>query len=127
MVFTTVSKKALDQVCEDLQKAITSREFGVMAVHDLKETMAKKGVDFERECRIFEVCNPSQAKKVLLQQMEISTALPCRISVYEEGDSVVLATIKPSMILQMFGSEGLETVAKEVEQVIESSMEEAAG
>jgi uncharacterized protein (DUF302 family) len=29
--------------------------------------------------------NPQQAKKVLERNKETSTALPCRISVYEEG------------------------------------------
>jgi uncharacterized protein (DUF302 family) len=40
--------------------------------------MAKKGVEFAHECLIFEVCQPQQAKKVLEQNMSVSTALPCR-------------------------------------------------
>jgi len=40
--------------------------------------MAKKGVKFASECLIFEVCQPQQAKKVLDQNMSVSTALPCR-------------------------------------------------
>jgi uncharacterized protein (DUF302 family) len=47
--------------------------------------MAGKGVELARECLIFEVCQPRQAKKVLDQDMSLSTALPCRISLYEEG------------------------------------------
>lgn len=50
-------------------------------VHNLKETTSKKGVGFARECLIFEVCQPQQAKKVLDENMSISTALPCRISI----------------------------------------------
>jgi uncharacterized protein (DUF302 family) len=127
MVHTVESTRSLDDVCDALQEAVTRRKFGVMTVHNLKETMAKKGVEFDRNCRILEVCNPHQAKRVLESQMEISTALPCRISVYEEGGKVVLATIKPSMMLQMFGGEGLEDVAAEVEKVMVDSMAEAAG
>ncbi len=33
---------------------MAKHKFGVLHVHDLKKTMAKKGVEFERECRIFE-------------------------------------------------------------------------
>jgi uncharacterized protein (DUF302 family) len=47
--------------------------------------MAKKGVEFAQNCLINEVCQPQQAKKVLDQDMSISTALPSRISIYEEG------------------------------------------
>ncbi len=51
------SKKTIDQVCQDFEKAVVEHKFGVMTVHNLKETM-KKGVEFDNECRIFEVCNP---------------------------------------------------------------------
>ncbi len=127
MIHTVESTRSLDEVCAALQEAVIKRKFGVMTVHDLRATMAKKGVEFGRNCQILEVCNPHQAKRVLESQMEISTALPCRISVYEEGDKVILATIKPSVMLQMFGGEGLEEVAGEVEQVMVDSMAEAAG
>jgi len=47
-----------------------------------------------RECLIFEVCRPQQAKKVLEENMSISTMLPCRISLYEEGGKTILASLK---------------------------------
>jgi uncharacterized protein (DUF302 family) len=98
-----------------------------MTVHNLKETMKKKGVEFERECRIFEVCNPHQAKKVLKKNMEISTALPCRISVYAEGGKVKLATLKPTALVSRFNAPDLQPVAREVEGTLIEIMEEAAG
>jgi len=54
--------------------------------------MTEEGVEFARECLIFEVCQPQQAKKVLDQHMSVSTALPCRISIYEEAGDTILAT-----------------------------------
>jgi hypothetical protein len=33
-----------------------------MQVPSLKETMAKKGVEFAQECLIFKICQPQQAK-----------------------------------------------------------------
>jgi uncharacterized protein (DUF302 family) len=97
-----------------------------MQVHNLKETMAKKGVTFTRECLIFEVCQPQQAKTVLDRNMSISTALPCRISVYEEEGKTVLATLKPTTLLTMFNEPQLEKVAQEVENTIVKIMNEAA-
>ena len=127
MLHIVETDKPLNQACVDLQSAVTEHKFGVMTVHDLKQTMAKKGVCFERECRIFEVCNPQQAKRVLEQKMEISTALPCRISVYEENGKTCIATIRPTAMLDMYGGMGLQAVAKEVEEVIFAIMTEAAG
>ena len=127
MLYIVESKKSVDQVAKDLEAAVTRHKFGVLGIHDLKSTMAKKGVEFTRECRIFEVCNPHQAKKVLEANLEISTALPCRISVYEEGGVTKLATIKPSAMLELYSTPGLKGVAQEVEATIEAIMAEAAG
>jgi len=98
----------------------------VMQVHNLKETMTKKGVDFDRECLIFEVCQPQQAKKVLEQNMSVSTALPCRISIYEEDGQTVMATLKPTTLLALFNTPQLKDVAQEVEDTVVKIMNEAA-
>jgi uncharacterized protein (DUF302 family) len=120
------SKKSLDRVAKDLEAAVVRNKFGVLAVHDLKETMAKKGVPFARECRIFEVCNPHQAKTVLEANLEISTALPCRISVYEDGGLTKLATLKPTAMIALYRNPELRGVAEEVETVLGRIMDEAA-
>jgi uncharacterized protein (DUF302 family) len=126
MLHIVESKKPLEQVAEDLGEAVIRHKFGVLGVHDLKATMAKKGVDFGRECRIFEVCNPHQAKRVLEANLEISTALPCRISLYEEGGVRKLATIKPTTLIDLYSTPGLKAVAQEVEATLEAIMAEAA-
>jgi uncharacterized protein (DUF302 family) len=86
--------------------------------------MARKGVEFTRECLIFEVCQPQQAKEVLQRNMSISTMLPCRISVYEEEGKTILATLKPTALLQIFGEPQLKPVAQEVENTIIKIMNE---
>ncbi len=126
MMVKISTNKTVSEVAAALHAAVQANHFGVMQVHDLKETMAKKGVKFKKECLIFEVCQPQQAKKVLDQNMSVSTALPCRISVYEEGGKAVLATLKPTTLLAMFNSPQLEDVAEEVEDTIVKIMNEAA-
>jgi uncharacterized protein (DUF302 family) len=118
--------KTVSQAATALETSVQANHFGVMQVHNLKETMAKKGVEFARECLIFEVCQPQQAKKVLDQNMSISTALPCRISIYEENGKTNLAALKPTTLLATFDTPQLEGVAKEVEDAIVKIMKEAA-
>ena len=118
--------KTVSEAAAALRAAVEANHFGVMQVHNLKETMAKKGVEFARECLIFEVCQPQQAKKVLDQNMSVSTALPCRISIYEEGGKTILATLKPTVLLAMFHTPQLEEVAQEVEDTLVKIMSEAA-
>jgi len=125
MLIKRSTKKTVSDAAAALQTAVQANHFGVMQVHNLKETMNKKGVDFAHECLIFEVCQPQQAKKVLNENMSVSTALPCRISVYEEDGKTTLATLKPTTLLAMFNSPQLEGVAQEVEATIVKIMDEA--
>jgi uncharacterized protein (DUF302 family) len=118
--------KTVSETAAALRTAVEANHFGVMQVHNLKETMSKKGVEFARECLIFEVCQPQQAKKVLDQNMSVSTALPCRISIYEERGKTVLAALKPTVLLAMFNTPQLEDVAQEVETTMVKIMKEAA-
>jgi len=126
MLIKLVTDKTVSEAATALQAAVQVNHFGVMQVHNLKETMAKKGVEFTRECLIVEVCQPQQAKKVLDENMGVSTALPCRISIYEEGGKTILATLKPTVLLAMFNAPQLAGVAQEVEETIVKIMKKAA-
>ena len=127
MLYKISSTKTVGAAADALHSAVAANHFGVMHVHNLKETMAKKGVEFARECLIFEVCQPQKAKKVLDEDMSVSTALPCRISLYEEEGKTVLATLRPTALLAMFKVPQLEQVAQEVETTMIKIITEAAG
>lgn len=126
MLIQLHTDKTVKATAEALQLAVEANQFGVMQVHDLRETMWKKGIELGHECLIFEVCQPQQAKKLLDANMSISTALPCRISVYEEGGQTILATLKPTTLLAMFNTPQLLEVAQEVEDTILKIMTAAA-
>jgi uncharacterized protein (DUF302 family) len=108
----------VDDIVGKIEQAAKDNDFGVLDIHDLKKKMAAKGVDFAPECRIIEVCNPNMAKEVLENNMTISTALPCRISVYEKGGKVKIATIRPTYILDLFNSPALKSIAQSVEETM---------
>lgn len=109
--------RSLDEVKAALETAAKERGYGVAAVHDLPAMMAKRGVEFARTVFVFEVCHPEQAKAVLSERMDASTLLPCRISVWVEGDKVVVATVKPTVLLATLGNaEKLLQNASQVEQ-----------
>ena len=126
MLIILPTDKTVTEAAAALQAAVQANHFGVMQVHNLKESMTKKGVEFAHECLIFEVCQPHQAKKVLEANMSVSTALPCRISIYEEGGKTILATLKPTTLLAMFNTPQLKAVAQEVEDTMVKIMKEAA-
>ncbi|HVW86541.1 MAG TPA: DUF302 domain-containing protein [Bryobacteraceae bacterium] len=127
MLYQIGSGRAMDDIERELQDAAARHKFGVIAVHDLRDTLNKKGVEMSMECRVYEVCNPQQAKKVLEADGAISTALPCRISVYGSPGHYTLATMRPTEMMKAFGKPDIEPVAREVEDVILQMMRDAAG
>jgi uncharacterized protein (DUF302 family) len=126
MIYEIKSTKSLAEIESGLQESAARHQFGIIAVHDLQETLRKKGVDLAMECRIYEVCNPLQAKKVLDLNGAISTALPCRISVYGSAKEHTLAAMRPTEMMKTFANPEVASVAREVEDVIVQMMQEAA-
>jgi len=126
MVYRRQTTGDIDAVGRRLEEAIKAHKFGILGVIDLQAKMREKGVEFKNPCRIYEVCNPHLAKQVLEKEMTISTALPCRISLYREGDKVTIATLRPTQTLGLFNVPELETLAQDVEKDILAMMDEAA-
>lgn len=108
------------EVGNRLEKAAGDHGFGVLGVVDIKQKMNDKGVSFGPDCHIYEVCNPQRAKEVLEQDLRISTALPCRISIYDEGGETKVSTMLPTEMLRLYGKPELEPVAVDVEKQIKA-------
>ena len=99
----------------------------MLHAYDLKETLTSKGFPLEHACHILEVCNPQQASKVLAEDMGMNIALPCRISVYEEGGKTKIATALPTKLLAAFSdAPALAAVAADVETKMKAMMHDAA-
>ena len=116
MYYIVETKKSFNQAATDLESAVIDNGFGVLHVHDLGSTLRAKGISFSEECKIFEVCNPIQAAKVLSADMRLNMALPCRISVFTESGKTKIGLIKPAQMLSALSKDStLAEIAKEVE------------
>lgn len=117
MYYIVETGKSFDQAAADLDAAAKNHGFGVLHVHDLGNTLRSKGIDFNEECKIFEVCNPKQAAKVLAVDMRLNMALPCRISVFTEKGKTKIGLIRPVQMLATLSQDpALLKTAQEVEQ-----------
>jgi uncharacterized protein (DUF302 family) len=127
MLFTIESTLSFSEIQRRLEESAAAHKFGILTIHNLTETMRKKAVELGWECYIFEVCNPVQAKRVLDAHPAVSTALPCRISVYGREGHYTLATLLPTAMMESFGVAELAPVAADVEAVLKAMMTDAAG
>ncbi|MBC8328350.1 MAG: DUF302 domain-containing protein [Planctomycetes bacterium] len=125
VIVTVETSLGIDEAVAALEKAAVSEKFGVVGFHDMNATMAKKGITMERQVRIVEMCQPQIAKEVIGLEPEISAALPCRVSVFERDGKNWLSTIRPTAMLGMFGVEGAEPMALQIEATMLRIMEKA--
>jgi|TARA_R110000772_G_scaffold124667_1_gene231299 uncharacterized protein (DUF302 family) len=126
MKYIKETSKPVEQAVADLQAAVLRHKFGVLHIHNLQETLEKKGVDFLNACQILEICNPQTAKDVLVMDMDLNMALPCRVSVYSENNMTKIGMIRPTAMLGLLSdAPKMAKIAKEVENAIIAMIEEA--
>ncbi len=126
MYYIVDTPKSFEQAATDLEAAVKRHQFGVLHVHDLGNTLRGKGVEFKDECKVFEVCNPGQAAKVMGLDMRLNMALPCRISVYTEQGQTRIGLIKPAEMLAGLSQDAaLLQIANEVEAQTLQMVDEA--
>ena len=126
MYYIVETGKSFEQASNDLDAAVKRNGFGVLHVHDLGATLRSKGIDFAEQCKVFEVCNPAQAAKVLASDMRLNMALPCRISVYTEKGKTRLGLITPMKMLTSLSQDPeLVPVTRDVEEKTIRMIEEA--
>ena len=127
MYYIVTTDKSFDQASADLEAAVKRHGFGVLHIHDLGNPLRSKGIDFEPQCRVFEVCNPGQAARVLAADMRLNMALPCRISVFTEHGTTKIGLIRPRDMLAALSKDPvLLKVAQEVEDQTIQMVDEAS-
>ena len=126
MYYIVETAKSFEQAATDLEAAVKKHGFGVLHIHDLGNTLRSKGMAFNEQCRVLEVCNPAQAAKVLAADMRLNMALPCRISVFTQKNKTMIGLIRPVEMLAALSQDAtLLQVAKEVEESTIRMVDEA--
>jgi uncharacterized protein (DUF302 family) len=126
MTYTKESNRSIEEVGQRLRDAAQRHKFGVLHVHDLKQTLHGKGIELGEECRVFDVCNPQAAATALDHEMRASTVLPCRISIFSTKSGCTIATVKPTDLMRATGLSGVDELANQVEGEILAIIDEAA-
>ena len=62
--YTVETDLPLTQAAKSLEAALAEEKFGVLWHLDVRKKLREKRVDFDREFRILEVCNPFEAPKL---------------------------------------------------------------
>jgi uncharacterized protein (DUF302 family) len=110
--------KSFDGAVESLKRNLEENKFGVLWELNFKDKLREKGLEFDTNFKIFEVCNPVQAKEVLIRDIEVGYFLPCKMVVYEKEGSVFVGMLNPAGLIGLMGKEDLKNIADEVGSVL---------
>lgn len=117
--------KTFAEATDDLKKSLLDYKFGVLWELNFKDKLAEKGLSFDKNFKILEVCNPPQAKQILEKNIEVGYFLPCKIVVYEDNSSVFIGMLRPTQLIDMAGDDELTNIAANVENELKSAIESA--
>ena len=125
LIFEVKTNKDFETAVTDLKKSLVENSFGVLWEMNFKDKLQEKGLDFDKNFKVFEVCSPPRAKVVLDQNLEAGYMLPCKMVVYEKEGEVRIGMMKPTSMAELMNDKGLTDVADEVETILRKAIDSA--
>lgn len=125
IVYEMKTEKSLEEAIESLESNLKDNSFGVLWKLNFKETLESKGLDFEDDYVILEVCNPKQAKKILELNSRAGYVLPCKMAVRSEAGQTYIGMTSPKALIGHFNDAALDEVAENVEAILEKAIKAA--
>lgn len=125
MIYKQKTEKTFDEALESLITNLSDVAFGVLWQLNFKDKLQEKGLAFDNNFMILEVCNPVKAQRVLSEQMDMGFFLPCKVAVYEEGGLTYIGMPNPTVLMStiMTDNVDLENMAKEVELQLQQAID----
>lgn len=120
------TNKSFNDAVKSLKDSLSKNNFGVLWELNFKDKLKEKGLEFDHNFKILEVCNPKQAKEILDKHLEVGYFLPCKMVIYDKDNSVYMGMIKPSEIIKLSGKDDITEIAREVEKELKTAIDMAA-
>lgn len=107
-----------DETIEAIERAVRSHGFIVEQKYDIGGTVVAKGFAIQ-PLVIMEVSPKEEVGSPL------SLVLPCRINIYEEDGTVVVAALRPTVFGAVYPDHGLDELARDIEDTVIGIVDEA--
>ena len=108
------------ETCQQRKAAIETNGWENPAIRDMNKSMAKHGVQMNKQVKIVELCNAEYTKDVLTTNPEVSTLMPCAWGVYEGDDGkIYISGMNMGLMGKMFGG----NIAKVMEEAVSKDEE----
>ena len=119
-----VNDKDLSTVRSRVEAALKEEGFGVLTEIDIQATMKKKLDKDYPPHLILGACNPSFADQALQKEANISTLLPCNVTIKQNSKgNFEVAVVNPEASMSSVENEALKPLASEVKTAMERALE----
>jgi len=132
ITFKVTTSKPVQEAVADLKNELAAINFSVLWGLNFKDKLQEKGLAFDQDFHVLEVCNPGEAKKALDANIEVGFFLPCKLAVYSQEGQTVIGMAKPTSLMSLMGSdplgnespgsESLVSLARRVEETLKTAI-----
>ena len=113
----TIHNTTIREIRPKVEEELRKEGFGVLTEIDIQATMKKKLDKDYLPHVILGACNPVFADKVLSVEPQISTLLPCNVTLRELGDgNVEVAAVDPMGAMSAVDNQDIAAYAAEIRE-----------
>ncbi|TDX49186.1 DUF302 domain-containing protein [Orenia marismortui] len=114
--YTIEIDKSTQQAIELLKDNLKEEQFGVLWEFDVQKKLQAKGLEFNQEYYVLEVCNPQEAQRILNKNQLVGYFLPCKIVVYNDQGKTKIGLPKPTALIELVDNPELTAIAENIEE-----------
>jgi uncharacterized protein (DUF302 family) len=124
MLLEDESQFGFDETALKLEESVEVHNWKIPHVHDLQKSMKKFGIEVG-PVKVFELCHPEHAGKILEKGNEriVSSLMPCRVAIYEKPDGkTYISRMNSNLMAQPMGgiiAEVMSDAATDNEKILE--------
>lgn len=114
--YTVATNKNIKEAISSLEISLKEEKFGVLWMFDIKEKLIEKGLEFDSDYLVLEVCNPHEAERVLKENLLVGYFLPCKIVVYSDNGKTKIGMPRPTALINLVNNEEVKKLARDIEE-----------
>ena len=123
--YTVESRKTLNEAISSLEQTLKEDGFGVLWQFNIQDKLKEKGIEFENQFMVLEVCNPHEAKRVMTENLLAGYFLPCKLVVYSENHVTKIGMPKPTSLIGLLSDNHLSDFAQDIEKRLKECIDKA--
>lgn len=123
-ILVSESPYSVEETVDNLVNAVESMNFRLIRIQDLEFGVVEEGKEDKGQVIIYS-CNFSLLNEALKIDPRIGLFLPCRVTVFQHGDKVLIMAANPKKMSDVFNNRELESVCRDMKQVYLDMIDEA--